>query len=77
MHAAVLRRDAESVEEALSLGVRFSKQDSEGNLPLHCGVAANDLDIVAMLLAAGAPVNLPNRQGRTATQVAMLLVRGC
>ena len=75
VHAAVLRRDAESVEEALSLGVRFSKQDSEGNLPLHCGVAANDLDIVAMLLAAGAPVNLPNRQGRTATQVAMLLVR--
>ena len=75
VHAAVLRRDAESVEEALALGVRFSKQDSEGNLPLHCGVAANDLDVVAMLLGAGAPVNLPNRQGRTATQVALLLVR--
>ena len=75
VHAAVLRRDGAAVEEALSYGVRFTKQDSEGNLPLHCGVAANDGAIVQLLLDAGAPVNLPNRVGRTATQVALLLVR--
>ena len=75
MHAAILRRDVAAVREALEYGVRFSKQDSEGNLPLHCAVAANDLDIVRVLLDKGAPVNLPNRAGRSPTQVALLLVR--
>lgn len=74
VHAAVLRRDVPAVTEALSYGVRFTKQDSEGNLPLHCAVAANDAEIVKLLLAAGAPINLPNKRGRTAMQVAMLMV---
>lgn len=75
VHAAILRRDVAAVKEALEYGVRFSKQDSEGNLPLHCGVAANDLEIVKLLLEKSAPVNLPNRAGRSPTQVALLLVR--
>jgi ankyrin repeat protein len=74
VHAAVLRRDKDAVMEALEYGVRFSKQDSEGNNPLHCAVAANDVEIATLLVEKGAPVNLPNRAGRTPTQVALLLV---
>ena len=44
-----------------------------GNTLLHGAVLSNDRQEIERLLAAGADPRIPNREGRTPIQVAMLL----
>jgi ankyrin repeat protein len=75
VHASALRCDYAALQSALQQGVRMSKQDAHGNLLLHCAVASGDMRCVRAVLDAGANAMLPNRNGCTALQAALDLVR--
>ena len=53
-------------------GAQVDKRSSNGNGPIHDAIALNRLDCAGVLLAAHPDLSLPNRDGLTALDVAVL-----
>ncbi|KAJ3069199.1 hypothetical protein HDU98_007728 [Podochytrium sp. JEL0797] len=67
---------AEDAEDALLAAKRMlALRDANGSSPLHLAVAGNHLDIVKMLLLAGADITGCDASGRTPLAVALARTR--
>lgn len=68
LHVALIEFEhAEDLRELIQETPNINAQDTEGHTPLHmlCFREACECDAMEMLLAAGADVNMANKQGRT------------
>ena len=51
-------------------GADLNARDRKGRTPLHQAMYAGDLEEAEILIVLGADVRVPNRQGKTALEVA-------
>lgn len=71
LHQAVLSGKPELVARLLSAGV-VPVVDDQGRTPLHTAAHLGDPTIVSQLLDAGVAVGLPDRQGKSALDLAVI-----
>ena len=66
LHDAVLRCDEAEVEKLIRSGIALDELDERGMAPIHWAVYGGYTEIVAMLIEAGADVNIKTGDGTTA-----------
>ena len=66
------RDKPQAVAALLEAGADVNRQGLNGYSPLHGGVLGDRIEIVRMLLAAGADPTLPDRKGETPLDVARM-----
>src|SRR5262245_6897930 len=70
LSAAILTKNAERVAGLIQLGADVNAADKSGRTPLITAALIDDVEIVQMLLAAGARPEFVNQHGETALSVA-------
>lgn len=70
LHICCLRGDAPTAQTLLDSGADSSARDAAGNSPMHAAAEGAHTDIVAMLKAAGARVDVSNAEGSLPVHVA-------
>jgi ankyrin repeat protein len=71
---AIIKNDITTVKKLLEKGVdpNFC-EDKAGITPLHFAAQNNTMEIVKLLIAAGADVTIKNEEGLTAFDIAVIL----
>lgn len=70
---ATKRGDLDTVKECIKKRVKVNILDREGNTPLHYACSCKNIEMVDLLIKAGANVNKKNRQGFTPISLALFI----
>ena len=76
LHQAAMDNDVEKALAAIAAGADPDHKDIYDSAPLHAAVQSNAVDVVKVLLEAGAMVDLPASNGHTSLFFAVVSSNG-